>query len=132
MTSAKVDRELNNDRRWFRRNRTRNYRVRWSFPNEAAEVREQQGLTEETAILTAVMQLKPGIRMRVFAWAPAVILQEGSPVHGLAVGNTVLPFDSFDLIDDNLAQEIFELWGKVDDLGNGYKHIEVKEVMNGN
>lgn len=64
-----VDRELDADRRFFERRPRRSYRLRRSFPTEGEQVSILLGgewPVRGGALFTAVRQLAPGVRARVF------------------------------------------------------------------
>ena len=56
------------DRKWFKNNPNRNYRLRWIHPEEFEEL----GVTQVRASHVVVLQLRDGVRFRLPCNAPAV------------------------------------------------------------
>ena len=69
----RMDRELDADRRYFRRRPHRHYRVRRTFPAEFEQLRRRGALVppEGKRHFTVVHQFYPGCRARRFFGAPA-------------------------------------------------------------
>lgn len=91
---ARVDRELDDDRRFFERHPHRNYRLRRIFPAEYEEfaVRSGGALPPRDMAFVAVEQVRPGARLRV-----------------VYAGRFDEDDDDLDTIEDETCREAF-LW----------------------